>query len=306
MSRAVDLEAARRSFLAGGACLVPQDVVRAEVLASWERSRRYEVDPDRIAARFVRPDPGSPLLAAAQDAFDDFFKQAGRVAACLVLVDSGGVVRVRRDGDEGLARLLDAVLLVPGYRHDEATVGTTAASVAWHERSDFVLSGAEHYHSRLMFISGAASLVPDPYHVEAGGAVLVICHESDQTMFQLAAARTLAQRIAGRMAGGPRHWSRGILEHFGRCCEQETGWVLATDGDWVLTNAQARQLEAADLRALTDLALASLTLKDFASTHVDLPSGGCAEAATEGIYLGGELVGCLLAGARSKPRRPAA
>ncbi len=153
MSRAVDLEAARRSFLAGGPCLVPADVVRAEVLASWERSRRHDVDPDRIAARFVRPDRGSPLLAAAEDAFDDFFKQAGRVAASVVLMDSGGVVRVRQDGDEGLARLLDAVLLVPGYRHDEATVGTTAASVAWHERGDFVLSGAEHYHSRLMFVS---------------------------------------------------------------------------------------------------------------------------------------------------------
>ena len=306
MSRAVDLEAARRSFLAGGPCLVPRDVVRAEVLASWERSRRHDVDPDRIAARFVRPDPGSLLLAAAEDAFDDFFKQAGRVAASLVLVDSGGVVRVRRDGDEGLARLLDAVLLVPGYRHDEATVGTTAASVAWHERGDVVLSGAEHYHSRLMFVSGAASLVPDPHHLEACGAVLVICHESDQTMFQLAAARMLAQRIAGRMAGGPRHWSRAILESFGRCCEQEAGWVLATDGDWVLTNARARQLDAADLRALTDLALASLTLKDFASKHVDLPSGGCAEAATEGIFLGGELVGCLLSGAQANPRRPAA
>ncbi len=152
------------------------------------------------------------MLAAAEDAFDDFFKQAGRVAASVVLMDSGGVVRVRRDGDEGLARLLDAVLLVPGYRHDEATVGTTAASVAWHERGDFVLSGAEHYHSRLMFVSGAASLVPDPHHLEACGAVLVICHESDQTMFQLAAARMLAQRIAGRMAGdrgtGPGRSSR--------------------------------------------------------------------------------------------------
>ena len=116
MSRAVDLEAARRSFLADGRCLVPRDVVRAEVLASWERSRRHDVDPDRIATRFLRSDLGSPLLAAAGDAFDDFFKQAGRVAASLVLVDSGGVVRVRRDGDDGLARLLDAVLLVPGYR----------------------------------------------------------------------------------------------------------------------------------------------------------------------------------------------
>ena len=297
MTRAVDLEAARRSFLFGGAGTIPRDIVRAEVLASWERSRRHDVDPDRIATRFVRHEQSSPLLlAAAEDAFDDFFKLAGKVAACVVLVDADGTVRVRRDGDEGL---------VPGYSHGEAAVGTSAASVALHERSDFVVSGAEHYHSRLMFISGAASLVPDPLHHEACGAVLVVCHESDETTFQLAAARMLAHQIAGRMAGGARHWSRAILEHFGRRCAQEAGWVLATDGDWVMTNALARQLDTADLQTLTDLSLASLILQDFAPKHVDMPSGGCAEAATEGIYLAGELVGCLLTGAHVSPRRPA-
>ena len=263
MTRAVDLEAARRSFLACGASPEPGHVVRAEVLASWERSRQHEVDPDRIAAPFAGHDHGSPLLAAAEDAFDDFFKLAGKVAAALVLLDSGGVVRTRRDGDEGLARLLDEVRLVPGYSYAESVVGTTAAAVAQHERCDVVLSGAEHYHSRLTFISGAASLVPDPRQLKACGAVLVICHESDETTFQLAAARMLAQRISGRMAEGPRSWSRAILEHFSRCCEQETGWVLATDGDWSITNARARQLDAADLRVLSDLALAGLTLQEF-------------------------------------------
>jgi transcriptional regulator of acetoin/glycerol metabolism len=306
MPRAVDIEAARRTFLASGACSVPGDVVRAEVLASWQRSRQRQVDPDKIAARFTGHDHGSPVLAAAEDAFDDFFKLAGKLATSLVLVDPIGAVRVRRDGDEGLARLLDEVLLVPGYNHGESAVGTTAASLALHERGDFAIRGAEHYHSRLMFISGAASLVSDPYHLEAAGAVLVICHESDETMFQLAAARMLAQRIAGRMAEGPRHWSRAILEHFGRRCEQEAEWVLATDGDWVMTNTPARQLNAADLRALTDLALASLALKDFAAKHVDLPSGSCAEVATEGVSLAGQLVGSVLAGAPSNPQRPAA
>jgi transcriptional regulator of acetoin/glycerol metabolism len=306
MPRALDIEAARRTFLADGTSLVPGNVVRAEVLASWQRSRRHRVDPDQITARFAGHEHGSPVLAAAEDAFDDFFKLAGKLAASLVLVDQAGTVRVRRDGDEGLARLLDEVLLVPGYGHSEAVVGTTAASVALHERGDFVITGAEHYHSRLTFISGAASLVPDPHRLETAGAVLVICHESDETTFQLAAARMLAQRIAGRMAEGSRHWSRAILEHFERCCGQETEWVLATDGDWGMTNTGARQLDAADLRALTDLALASLALKDFASKHVDLPSGGCAEAATEGVYLDGQLVGCVLAGRHSNPQRPAA
>jgi sigma-54 dependent transcriptional regulator, acetoin dehydrogenase operon transcriptional activator AcoR len=74
----------------------------------------------------------------------------------------------------------------------------------------------------------------------------------------------------------------------------------------VLTNARARQLDGADLRALTDLALAGLALREFGDKHVDLPSGGCAEAATEGVYLAGELVGGLLTGGPRDRRRPAA
>jgi transcriptional regulator of acetoin/glycerol metabolism len=298
MPRAVDLEAARRSFLAGGEPGQCRDVVRAEILASWQRSRQRGVDPDRIVARFTGHDRGSALAAAAQDAFDDFFKQAGDVAACLALVDAAGVVRARRDGDDVLAALLDAVMLLPGYSHAEDVVGTTAASIALHEQGGFSLAGAEHYHSRLTFASAAASPVPDSRRLEPCGAVLVICHASDQTTFQLAAARMLAGQVAASLVGGTRHWSRAILEHVGRR-DREPGWVVATDGTWVLTSDRARHLDPADARLLTDRALAALTLKDFGAKHVDLPSGGCAQIAAEGIYLDGELVGCLLAAGKA-------
>jgi sigma-54 dependent transcriptional regulator, acetoin dehydrogenase operon transcriptional activator AcoR len=171
VARAVDLDAARRSFLAGGPGAVTRDAVRAEVLASWERSRGHGVDPERICARFVGHDQGSPVVAAAEDAFEEFFKLAGDLAASLVLVDPGGVVRARRDGHDGLARLLDAVLLVPGYRYSEALVGTTAPALALHEQGDVAVSGPEHYHSRLTFLGGAASLVAGRHDPAVCGAV---------------------------------------------------------------------------------------------------------------------------------------
>jgi sigma-54 dependent transcriptional regulator, acetoin dehydrogenase operon transcriptional activator AcoR len=292
--------------VADGLGALSRDAVRAEVLASWGRARGHGVDPDQIGARFVGQHNGSPLVAAAEDTFDEFFKLAGDLAASLVLVDPGGVIRARRDGHDGLARLLDAVLLVTGYRYSEAAVGTTAPALALHEQGDVTVSGAEHYHSRLTFLSGAASLVADPHDPAVRGAVGVLCHASDDTMFLLPLARMLAQRMADRMSEGQRPWSRALVEGFSRGCQREGEWVLATDGDWVLTNARARQLDGGDLRALTDLALAGLALREFGDKHVDLPSGGCAEAAAEGIYLGGELVGGLLAGAPAQGRRPAA
>ena len=312
MASVVAVEAARRSFLASGPGLAPPDGlalaggVRAEVLASWRRSRRHGIDPDRLTARFVGHPASSALATAcAEEVFDDFFKVNGETEASVVLVDAAGVVRVRRDGEGVLARLLDGVLLVPGYEYAEHAVGTTAASVALHERADAVIRGPEHYHSELMFLSEAASPVPDPHRESACGAVVVARHQSDGTALQLPLARMLARRITDRMADEPHRRSRAILDRFGRCGERAGEWALATDGDWMLTNAGARRLEPADLRMLTDLALAGLTSPDFAGKHVDLPSGGCAAITTEGICLAGELIGCLLTGGPAGSRPPA-
>ena len=112
------IEAARRSFLASGPCLGKQSLgaeagVRAEVLASWQRARRHDVDPDRLAPRFAGH-PASPSLATAcaEEVFDEFFKLNGEAEASLILADAAGVIRVRRDGQDTLARLLDGVRLI--------------------------------------------------------------------------------------------------------------------------------------------------------------------------------------------------
>jgi transcriptional regulator of acetoin/glycerol metabolism len=201
--------------------------------------------------------------------------------------------------------LLDGVLLVPGYDYSERAVGTTAASVALHERADVVIGGPEHYHSRLMFLSSAASLVPDPRRETTCGAVVVAGYQSVQPVLLLPLARVLAQQVADRMGDEPHRRSRVIMDRFSRYREGDGEWVLATDGDWVVSNTGARRLEPADLRSLTDLALAGLGATEFAGQHVDLPSGGCAEIATEGVYLSGELIGCVLTGGAANAGRPA-
>jgi transcriptional regulator of acetoin/glycerol metabolism len=263
------------------------------------------VDPDRIAARFVGHQASSPLAGVvAEEVFDDFFKLNAGAGPSLALIDAVGVVRARRDGEGPLARLLDGILLVPGYDYTERAVGTTAASVALHERTDVAIAGPEHYHSRLTFLSCAAALVPDLRLESTCGAVVVIGGEPDQTTLQLPLARLLAQRIAGRMADEPQRRSRAVLDRFVRNGAQDGRWVLATDGDWMVSNAAARRLEVADLRSLSDLAMAGLSVPDFCAKHMDLPSGGCAVIATEGVYLSGELIGCVLTGSPASVDRP--
>ena len=146
-SRVVEVEAARRSFLAAGQGVPARDVLRLEVVASWLRSKQHHVDPDRIAARFLGHHQRVPLLVTCgDDVFEEFMAGNAEAGCSLVLTDTSGVVRARRDGDGALARLLDGLLMVPGYGYAERTVGTTAASIALHEHADFAISGAEHYH----------------------------------------------------------------------------------------------------------------------------------------------------------------
>jgi sigma-54 dependent transcriptional regulator, acetoin dehydrogenase operon transcriptional activator AcoR len=292
----VEVEAARRSFLTAGRCMATPAVIRPEVVASWERSHDHDVDPDRIAARFVGHHGESPpVVACAEDVFDEFLAANGEAACSLALIDSSGVVRVRRDGDQTLGRLLDAVLLVPGYGYAERDVGTTAAAVAVHEQADVTVCGPEHYQSQLMCVNEAAARVIDPQDGRAVAVVVVLCHHSHGTSLQLPMARMLAARVAEHVAGEPHRRARRILEHFQRRA-REGEWVLGTDGDYVLTNPLARHLDGQDLRVLSDLVLASVVLQDFARKHVDLPSGGCAEVAVEPVHMSGELIGCLLIG----------
>jgi transcriptional regulator of acetoin/glycerol metabolism len=118
-------------------------------------------------------------------------------------------------------------------------------------------------------------------------------------------ARLLAQRIARAMAAEPHRRTRAILDQVSRSAATAGEWVLATDGDWLMSNASARRLEPADLRALSDLALAGLELPDFAGQHVDLAAGGCAVIAAEGVYLGRERIGSVLTGAPADAGRTA-
>jgi sigma-54 dependent transcriptional regulator, acetoin dehydrogenase operon transcriptional activator AcoR len=307
MTGALWVEAARRSFLAGGEGLALLDQVRDDIVASWRRSQHIDADPEQVKARFAGH-LDDPVAGCAEQVFEEFFGQNPESSLSLVLADAAGVIRVRRDGPGLLGHLLDAVLLVPGYDYSELAMGTTAISVALHARRDAVVAGPEHYHSRLLFLSEAAAVVvPDGTVPAPGGAapapvgaVAVLCHLDDGTGLQLPLARMLAQRVAARLPGDQEVRAQVIAAEFGRRDHRGDPWVVATDGSWVMVNSRARQLDAADLVVLSDLAFSALMVGEFTTEHVELPSGSCAEVSAEGIRQGGTLIGSLLTAGRAR------
>lgn len=298
---AVEIEAARSAFDTSGRDVGARDVVarealRPEVLASWVRSREAGVDAARIGARFLGHTPEvPPVVSAADHVFDEFVTANPGSGCSQVLLDSSGIVRCRRDDGPELAAVLDGLLVVPGYGYAERQVGTTAATVALHERADVAIGGAEHYHWRLAGLAGAGAVVTDPHRGEVCAAVWLVGPASERSALQLPLARMLADRITERMAAQPHRRTRAVLDALERVRAADQ-WVLATDGDLLVSSPSFRRLSPTDQRVVSDLVLSALVLGQFGQRHVELPSGACAEVTLQPIHLDGEIVGCVLGG----------
>lgn len=304
MSDVVALEAARRDFVKSGSLHADPGVVPARIAGSWDRSRAHSVDPERLHACFRGHESDAALIAErAQTVFATFLVANPGVGCSLTLVDRHSVIRLRCDDDPALGRLLDGVLLLPGYRYAERDVGTTAAAVALHEQADAVVRGPEHYNAQLSSIDEAAALIADPDTGEIVGVVVVVLHASRGTPLQLTLARQLAADINAGLLG---HTGRSaVLERF-RHADRDGGWVVATDGDCVLTNVAVRHLDGQDLHVLTDLVLAGGVLRDFTCKHVDLPVAGCSEVTLAPVHDHGAVAGSLLTGGPTRSARVAA
>lgn len=283
-----DLDAARARFRRGGRSALVPDEVRAEVLASWERSGGADAGP----AAFVGHHDGGPLLAAADAVLGAFATESPDAGCSVGLVSDDGTLRVRHDTATAPVELLDEAWWIPGHRHDEGSVGTTAAAIARQTRRPVLVEGPEHLHPAWRTLRDAAAPV-------ARGAVVVVSHAADRGGAPLALARMLARSVAEHDV---RDRQRRVLAmHDATAALRTEGvpWVLAAAGDdlWVGRGVQA--LPPPDQQSLHDLLTASVLLDETgAARHLDLPSGVCAEVRIHEVRGdGGEIVGAVLGAA---------
>jgi sigma-54 dependent transcriptional regulator, acetoin dehydrogenase operon transcriptional activator AcoR len=291
-----DLDAARARFLRGGRSALAPDEVRAEVLASWERCSGPDAAHSRGApAPFVGHHDGGPLVAAA-DAVLTAFADANPDAGCAVgLVGDDGSLRVRRDTATAPVELLDAAWWVPGHRHDERSVGTTAAALTRHTRRPALVEGPEHLHPAYRVLRDAAAPVTLGTH---RAAVVVVAHASDAGGAAPALARMLAAAVVEHEERARHRRVLAVHDAVAGLRADGVPWVLATTGDdlWVDRGAQA--LTPPDQQALHDLLTASVLLDGTgAARHLDLPSGLCAEVRVHEVRdADGEALGAVLGG----------
>ncbi|MET7764895.1 GAF domain-containing protein [Streptomyces sp. NPDC005393] len=245
---------ARTMFLEGES--VPSAEVRPPILDSWQRSRFWGVDTDRIEAPYNADfDPHSRLATAARPVLDRLSEALHGTPMCLILTDSKGRVRERRTGDRALHHHLDDICLAPGFSYAEEYVGTNGIGTAAEDGRTAHVFGSEHFSERLQRVSCAAAPIRNPASGRVLGLIDLTSWQHSASPLMLALVREAAADIEERLLDIGSERERAALRAFltSRPSSQRA-LVTLTDGLLLADAAATEMLSPADHRRLRELA----------------------------------------------------
>ncbi len=266
---------ARTSFLVDDA--VEAGTVRDTILASWTRSREWDVPSVNIELSCdFDSDPDSPLTRAAAPVLADVADQFAREPVSVILTDAEGVVLERHTGDSALHQHLDRVWLAPGFSYAERFVGTNGIGTALEGRGPAQVFGHEHYVELLADLACAGAPIWHPVTGKLLGVVDLTCWRPDAGRFMATAVARIARHIEGALLdqSGPRELA--LLHDYLTACQRNRGAVIGVSPDLVMLNDRARELiDPHDQITLIAGATEALNAGQR-FTLVDLPSGAVA------------------------------
>ncbi|HSZ41487.1 MAG TPA: GAF domain-containing protein [Trebonia sp.] len=275
------LAAERDRFLA--AQPVNPETVRAPILASWWRSRGWNVAADRLDLNYLRdPDLESALARGAEPVLKRLHEQLSGQPISVILTDAAGLVLLRLTGDRDLERHLDSIMLAPGFSYAEDTVGTNGIGTALESGGPAHVFGHEHYAEHLEGMACAGIPVRDPVSGKTVGVLDLTCWRKDADPLLISLAQVTASEVGQAMAAVTSSRDMHLLQEYQRACRHSGGIVLALGHDIAMLNDHARQaLTPADQAALITRASDVLARPGTgygasgsgAAVTVDLPSG---------------------------------
>ena len=285
-------------------------VVREPILASWTRSRHYDVAADR-------PDLGyesdvsmdSLLTRAAAPIIRDVADQLTSEPVSLILTDADAVVLERRSGDAVLNRQLDRIALAPGFSYAERHVGTNGIGTALEGRGPAQVFGHEHYAEHLEDLACAGAPIRHPVSGKVLGVVDLTCWRHDANMMMVTIASTVAKRIEELLLEQSGRRELTLLHDYLTACRRGRGAVFAISDDLLMMNDRARELlDPADQGPLLAGAGEALAAGHRHQMLIDLPSGStarvqCRPSWSDGGPAGGVVqVQVITNGAAPTPR----
>src|SRR5690348_14630438 len=257
---------------------VEPNQVRDTILASWWRSRRWNVAADHIDLSYTRdPDLDTPLTRSAMPILRHLRENLEGQAISVILTDANGVVLSRMTADTDLDRHLDGVMLAPGFSYAEEFVGTNGIGTALECGQPMHVFGHEHYAEHLEDLACAAVPISHPISGRAIGAVNLTCWRKDADALLIALAKTAAGQITQALLNDASAREFQLLQEYLRACRHTGGMIFALTNDLVLMNDHARDvLDPGDQVALLGHAADALADDHLGPVDVELPTGAAA------------------------------
>ncbi|MCU7724361.1 GAF domain-containing protein [Actinoplanes sp. KI2] len=250
--------------------------VRDAILASWWRSRRWNVAADRIDLTYQRdPDLDTPLTRSALPVLRHLREDLDNQPISIILTDPAGLVLTRLDAGRDLDAHLDRVNLAPGFSYAEEYVGTNGIGTALEGGRPMHVFGHEHYAEHLEDLACAGVPIHHPISGKTVGAVDLTCWRKDADPLLLALAKTTAGQIQQALLADSGIRELELLQEYLRTCRRTAGIVFALNNDVVMMNDNARHaLDPAEQAVLLAQAAETLASRNpTASPEVELPSG---------------------------------
>jgi transcriptional regulator of acetoin/glycerol metabolism len=268
-----EMAQARQKFLTQGSAHPPE--VREPILASWWRSREWNVPADRLELSYIRdPDLNTPLARSAIPVLGQLRENLDGQPIGMILTDTSGVVLSRMTGDDEFEWHLDEVMLSPGFSYAEASVGTNGIGTALEGGQPAQVLGHEHYAEQLEDLASAGVPLYHPISSKLVGAVGLTCWSWNADKLLMALVKTTADQIMQALLTDSTAQEFELLQDYLRACRHTSGIVLALNRDVVMMNDHARHfLEPGDQEALLGYASEVLAEGRTNAVQVELPTG---------------------------------
>jgi transcriptional regulator of acetoin/glycerol metabolism len=292
---------------------VDPSVVRKPILASWWRSRQWNVAADHIELNYLRePDLETTLARTADPVLRNLHQQLDGQPISIILTDAAGLVLTRLTADHDLERALDGIKLAPGFSYAEERVGTNGIGTALESGGPAHVFGHEHYAESLERFGCAGVPIHDPVSGKTVGVLDLTCWRKNADPLLVSLVKSTADQITQALLAAGSSRDLHLLQEYVRACRRTGGIVLALGNDVVMLNDHARQvLDPGDQSALIGYATEALARRSPGAVSVDLPSGVtarmfCRRISDDGRFADGVVHVKLVAAAVAAPEVPAA
>ncbi|MFJ8646276.1 SpoIIE family protein phosphatase [Streptomyces sp. NPDC093546] len=248
--------------------------VRAEILASWERSQTLGIDTEGVALPVESDlDPDSRLVRAAAPVLEGLCRRFAGLPVTVVLADARANI-VERWGDPVGLELMNEASLITGANVDERFMGTSSVSMVLSTRSPFVVVGHEHFLHNLKNLTCMAAPVFDPVGGTVQGAVNVSVPEELAEPGMAVLLQEATDRIAERLLELGSAKERELVRSFLR--DRQRGAHARLDlhsGELAGPGGEAPRLARRERLALLEAAVQLISSNDESFAEVTLAGG---------------------------------